>query len=239
MSSTLWNRFVEKAAALKALLCRRPPESRSQEKIVADFSKLFYHAGLLGWTWENTYWLGVQVKKCPFDLWVFQELMAELRPDVVVESGTARGGSALFMASMCDLLGHGRVITIDIEEHEGRPTHPRVKYLLGSSTSPQIVAQVRELVRDAASVLVLLDSDHRKKHVLRELELYSEFVTVGSYIIVEDTNVHGHPVLPEYPPGPMEAVEEFLSRNRNFTADRSKEKFYLTHNPKGYLRRER
>jgi cephalosporin hydroxylase len=236
----LWKRFRKKAKGLKALLYRRLLiRQRLQHDIVGDFHKLFYYSGFLKGTWMDTHWLGVPVKKCPFDLWVFQELLAELRPDVVVESGTALGGSALFMAGVCDLLGHGRIITIDIEEQDGRPTHPRIQYLLGSSTSPEIVAQVKGLVGDAHTVLVVLDSDHSKEHVSRELALYSELVTVGSYIIVEDTNIHGHPVLPNHPPGPMEAVEEFLSRNTHFTPDRSREKFYVTHNPKGYLQRTR
>lgn len=240
MIATLWKRLMRKATEPEAPASPRPPERpRSPEEIVTDFHKLYYNTGLLSGhgTWMDTYWLGVRVQKCPFDLWIYQELMTELRPDVVIESGTADGGSALFMACICDLLGHGRVITIDIVEREGRPTHERVKYLLGSSTSREIVVEVKELTRDASSVLVVLDSDHSKDHVLRELEIYSEFVTAGSYIIVEDTNVHGHPVFPEHPPGPMEAVEEFLKRDRRFTADRSREKFFLTHNPKGYLRR--
>ncbi len=245
MITTLWKRLKQKATKLKAILRPVPPRRvppnppRSQQDIVDEFHKLFYQTGLLSGhgTWMDTYWLGVPLKKCPFDLWIYQELMSELRPDVVVESGTGHGGSALFMASVCDLLGHGRVITIDVEQYEDRPTHERVTYLLGSSTSPNIVAQVRTLVRDEDTVLVLLDSDHSKEHVLRELEIYGQFVTIGSYIIVEDTNIHGHPVLPEHPPGPMEAVEEFLQDNSSFVVDRTREKFYLTHNPKGYLRR--
>ena len=85
--------------------------------------------------------------------------------------------------------------------------------------------------------MVILDSDHGKDHVLNELRTYSPFVTKGSYLIVEDTNINGHPVLHDFGPGPMEAVEDFLKENQNFTVDKSKEKFYLTFNPKGYLRK--
>ncbi len=86
-------------------------------------------------------------------------------------------------------------------------------------------------------MLVILDSDHSKRHVLDELRTYSQFVGEGSYIIVEDTNVNGHPVLPEFGPGPMEAIQDFLKENKDFAVDGSKEKFYMTFNPKGYLRR--
>ena len=87
--------------------------------------------------------------------------------------------------------------------------------------------------------MVLLDSDHRMTHVLEELRIYSPLVTLGNYIIVEDTNINGHPVFRSFGPGPMEALEEFLRENRSFISDRSREKFLLTHNPKGYLRRIR
>jgi len=98
---------------------------------------------------------------------------------------------------------------------------------------------VRRAVAEDDRVLVLLDSDHSKDHVLAELRAYSGFVTAGSYLIVEDTNIGGHPVSTDAGPGPMEAVDEFLAENRTFAIDESKEKFFLTFNPRGYLRRTR
>jgi cephalosporin hydroxylase len=202
----------------------------------ALFHWVFY--GLHERTWESTTWLGTRAKKCPFDLWVYQEIVAEQRPDLIVETGTAHGGSALFLASMCDLVGHGEVISIDVEQRE-RPQHPRITYLHGSSTAPEIVAEVRTRAEGTSSRLVLLDSDHSREHVLQELELYAPLVPVGGYLVVEDTNVNGHPVAPRFGPGPHEAVEEFLARTDAFEVDRAREGLMLTFNPGGYLRRVR
>ncbi|MBW2060385.1 MAG: class I SAM-dependent methyltransferase [Deltaproteobacteria bacterium] len=203
--------------------------------IIDQFHRLYYDAGKLRKTWVDTFWLGVPILKCPLDLWIYQEIIFEKRPDVIIESGTASGGSALFLASMCDLVNNGKVITIDIEDRKDRPQHERIVYLLGSSISKEIVSQVKGLISDKDKVMVILDSDHHKEHVLNEIRIYHKLLTKGNYLIVEDTNINNHPVYPEFGPGPMEAVEEFLKENREFVADKNREKFYLTFNPKGYL----
>ena len=208
-----------------------------KRNIVNRFHKLYYDSPIFGKTWENTFWFGVPVFKCPLDLWIYQEIMFEIKPDVIIECGTADGGSALFLASICDLINNGNVITMDIEDKGIKPKHKRIKYLLGSSTSKEIVEKVRSLVKNGDKVMVILDSDHHKEHVLNELKIYSKFVTKRSYLIVEDTNINGHPVVPSFGLGPMEAVEEFLKENKNFAVDKSKEKFYITFNPKGYLQK--
>jgi cephalosporin hydroxylase len=181
--------------------------------------------------------LGIPAQKCPLDLWVYQEIIFEVRPDCIIECGTFAGGSALFLASVCDAVKRGTIITIDVEARESRPKHKRIKYLLGSSTSTEIVDKVSTSIKNRDSVMVILDSDHSKDHVLNELRIYSKFVTGGSYLIVEDTNINGHPVSPEFGPGPMEAVREFLSENKDFVLDRSRAKFYMSFNPDGWLRR--
>jgi cephalosporin hydroxylase len=130
-------------------------------------------------------------------------------------------------------------MTIDIQDTQNRPVHPRIRYLIGSSVDEAILTRVGEEAAQSKNVMVVLDSDHRKAHVLKELEAYSAFVTKGSYLIVEDTNLNGHPVHRDYGPGPMEAVEEFLRTNPNFVVDKTREKFRLTFNPRGYLRREK
>ena len=212
---------------------------RTRREIVDRFHRLYYDPQLRGGTWADTRWLGTQVAKCPLDLWVYQELVFETRPDVIIETGTFEGGSASFFASLCDLLGKGAVVTIDTEQYGGRPAHDRITYLSGSSTAAEIVEEVASLTAGAGSVLVALDSDHSREHVLAELRAYADVVTVGSYLVVEDTNINGHPVAPEFGPGPMEAVERFLDEDERFVVDRAREKFLLTFNPSGFLRKLR
>jgi cephalosporin hydroxylase len=113
-----------------------------------------------------------------------------------------------------------------------------VDFLHGSSTAADIINDVKRRV-EGKKVLVILDSDHSKQHVLNELSAYAPLVTVGSYLIVQDTNVNGHPVERTFGPGPMEAVAEFLAANRNFLPDPGRERFLFTMNPKGYLKRIR
>lgn len=160
-----------------------------------------------------------------------------MRPDVIIESGTRFGGSTLFLANLCDLLGKGRVVSIDIDLIEGRPRHARIEYLLGSSVDPAIVGQARASVAEGESVLVILDSDHSREHVLAELRAYADLVTPGSYMIVEDTNINGNPVRSDFGPGPMEALEAFLVERSDFVVDETCEKFFVTFNPRGFLKR--
>jgi cephalosporin hydroxylase len=205
--------------------------------ITNRFHKLYYYRRAQ--TWRNTTWLGTDVLKCPLDLWIYQELLHEVQPDWIVETGTAFGGSASYLASLCDVLGRGHVLTIDPVEREGRPQHPRIHYLRGRSTDPEIVARVADTLSDARAVILLLDSDHAFANVLAELRAYHRFVTPGSYCVVEDGNIGGHPVAREFGAGPLEAVRAFLAENDAFEIDRAREKFYLTFNPSGYLRRVR
>jgi len=157
---------------------------------------------------------GVTIWKCPLDLWLYQELLHELRPRLIVETGTAFGGSAYFLGDVCDTLGlDARITTIDIEPQPDRPQHSRVDYVTASSTAPDVVARVYASAPAGEPVLVILDSDHSRDHVLAELRAYADLVTVGSYVVVEDTNVNGHPAYPDFGPGPMEAVDAFLAED--------------------------
>ena len=109
--------------------------------------------------------------------------------------------------------------------------------MTGSSTADEIVSDLELRVRDSEQVLVILDSDHSRDHVLDELRIYSRWVSPGSYLIVEDTNVNGHPAMPEHGPGPMEALEAFLPETSEFEIDTTREKFFMTFNPRGFLRK--
>ncbi len=210
----------------------------TDKDIIQWFHELYYNAAQQrGLTWQKTYWMGIPVYKCPLDIWIYQEIIFEVKPELIIESGTLFGGSALFLAQMCDLLGQGEIVSIDIQDRPNRPQHSRISYWLGSSTSEAIIERLRQKTANKSSVLVILDSDHRADHVLQELRLYSPFVTPESYLIVEDTNINGHPVYPEYGPGPMEAVQAFLGEDSSFYVEQECEKLYLTFNPSGYLKK--
>lgn len=228
--------LVEEIKTLRNFINRRIFINKEEEKNIIDKFHELYHTSAM-WGMGNTTWLGTYLRKCPLDLWIYQELIYDIKPDLIIECGTLKGGSAFYLASICDLVNKGKIITIDINEQEGRPKHKRIKYLLGSSTSDEIIKQVKELVNPNNRIMVVLDSDHSEKHVLNELNIYSRFVNKGSYIIVEDTNVNGHPVSLGFGPGPMEAVDKFLKVSKSFKIDKKCEKFYLTFNPKGYLKR--
>lgn len=215
-----------------------PVEARRGE-IIDQFHQLYYDEGREGGTWHRTAWFDTTVWKCPLDLWLYQELIYRLQPELIIETGTAFGGSALYMAGVCELLGTGSVISIDIAPQPGVPAHPRIRYVVGSSVGDATVREVADAAAGLDSVMVVLDSDHSQAHVARELEAYAPLVTVGSYLIVEDTNVNGHPAFASHGPGPMEATEEFLARCPEFVRDPDGEKFLLTFNPGGLLRRVR
>lgn len=183
-------------------------------------------------------WMGTRANKYPADLWIYSEIIYSTKPDIIIECGTDRGGTTTFLASLCDLFGNGSVISIDVESVK-RPQHPRIQYLHGSSTQKEITGIFEDQINSAKNVLVILDSDHSKEHVLNELRLYSKFIKKGNYLIVEDTLLNGHPVLNSFGPGPMEAVNEFLLENKDFIVDKNCEKFLMSLNPRGYLMRVR
>jgi cephalosporin hydroxylase len=218
-----------------------PPSRRAQARqLIDDFHRLFYDTSS---TWIENRWLGVLCHQNPNDAWIHQEIISETRPDFIVECGTFHGGSALLWATILQQVNpEGKVITIDVatklsaEARKLPLARERVVFLEGSSTDPRTVAKVAELVK-GRRVLVILDSLHTKEHVRNELRAYAPFVPVGGYLIVQDSNVNGHPVYPTHGPGPMEAIEEFLARTDEFVADRSRERMLLTMHPKGYLKR--
>lgn len=190
---------------------------------------------------ERTHWMGIKTMKCPMDMWVYQEMIVNLKTDLLIETGTFAGGSALFFAQLFDMLGRGRVITIDIDGHDNteRPQHSRIEYVSGSSIDPDVVDRLKVEAEASKSVMVILDSDHHAKHKLMELELYSPLVTVGNYIIAEDSCFDAFPAWPEFGLGPAAAVREFLMRHNNFEVDRSQERHMITFSPMAFLKKIR
>lgn len=217
---------------------RALPAATTRDAVIDRFHELYYGAGFEHeGTWWKTTWLGITIWKCPLDVWLYQEIIFRLRPDLIIETGTAHGGSASYLGTICDLVDNGQIVSVDLSPQPDLPAHPRVRYITASSTDPTVVSELAELARAAGTVLVILDSDHSKSHVADELAAYAPLVTVGSYVIVEDTNVNGHPVWQEFGPGPMEATEEFLADHPEFVVDPEGEKFMLTFNPRGLLKR--
>lgn len=212
----------------------RTSTERSAARIIHQFHNLYYAS--CGQTWENTFWRGVKAAKFPTDLWIYQEILVERKPDLIVETGTYMGGSALFLADMCELVGNGRVVSIDINPREDFPRHPRIEYVAGSSTDPQVVAEIHR--RASGRVMVILDSDHSQQHVFAELDAYHDLVTPGDYLIVEDTNVGPHNEFIGVKSGALQALQRWIPAHPEFESDRSREKLMLTANPLGYLRRK-
>lgn len=212
------------------------------EKAIVDlYHRLFYGSQN---TWRANKWFGILTEQNPNDVWIIQEIIVETRPDFIIETGTLCGGSAALWAAVLEQINpEGRVITVDILDQSSQArrlpvVQRRVDFLLGSSTAAAIVEDVRRRVA-GKKVLVILDSDHSKQHVLDELAVYAPLVTVASYLIVQDTNVNGHPVEQAFGPGPAEAVEEFLAANSNFVPDKRRERLLFTMHPNGYLKRIR
>ncbi|MGH8726388.1 MAG: CmcI family methyltransferase, partial [Burkholderiales bacterium] len=158
--------------------------------------------------WKHVAYRGVRTLKNPLDLWNYQEIFQERGIEWVVETGTRHGGSALFFADLLAARGaSGLVVSVDIDHDSLQaPRHDRVRLLKGDSASPTVIAEIQALLAARrAPLFIILDSDHRKAHVLRELAAYVPLMRSGDYLVVEDTCVNGHPVRPEFGPGPMEA----------------------------------
>ncbi|MEO6197377.1 MAG: CmcI family methyltransferase [Dehalococcoidia bacterium] len=206
---------------------------RQPTELLDDFHQFYYDSQ----TWQNTYWLGVPTLKCPLDMWVYQEVIFETKPDIIVECGTYMGGSALYMASLFDLIGEGKIVTVDIESRLEHPKHRRIEYITGSSIDDAVVEEVRRRIGEHDRVMVILDSDHSEGHVAKELRAYAPMVSLDGYLIVEDTNINGNPVYENFGPGPKEALDAFLRDVNDFEVDRSREKFFVSFNPGGWLRR--
>ncbi|ESS71595.1 rhamnosyl O-methyltransferase [Methyloglobulus morosus KoM1] len=185
---------------------------------------------------DSTYF-GIQCLRSPMDFWIYQEIIFMLKPDVIVEVGNYCGGSALSLAHLCDQIGKGFVIGVDIDHSrldQKAKNHPRISFITGDAC--EVFDEVVAKCGKAETVMVIEDSSHEYQNTLNVLMKYSQLVTVGSYLIVEDSICHhGLDVGPN--PGPYEAIIDFIDSNQNFYIDREKEAFLITWNPKGYLKR--
>jgi cephalosporin hydroxylase len=190
--------------------------------------------------WKHLNYRGVRILKNPLDLWNYQEIFQQHGIEWVVETGTRHGGSALYFA---DLLiarrSAGKVISVDVDHLSLQVgEHPKLMLLQGDSAAPALVAEVKRLLpASRGAMFLILDSDHRMPHVLRELQAYVPLMQRGDYLVVEDTCVNGNPVRPDFGPGPMEAINEFLRANPGLLrADvEREEKFGCTFAPKGHF----
>ena len=215
-------------------------EMNNEESIVKNFHILYEKKA--DQTYYNTYWMGVKSMKCPLDLWIYQEIIFKTKPDFIIETGTNKGGTALFLANICDLLNNGVILTVDFANMDNRPEHKRINYFQGDAAAESTIEKIQQTINSLNSskdkkVMVILDDEHPEKHVLKEMELYGKMVTKGNYLIVEDTSMGGHPVWPELVGGPMEAVKKYFETHDDFEIDSSLEKFLLTFNPSGYLKK--
>jgi cephalosporin hydroxylase len=183
-------------------------------------------------------WMGEHIWQNVLDLWTIQETIQEVKPSLLIECGTNRGGSALFYAHLFDLLGQGQVVTVDLEAlHAIR--HPRVQFLIGSSVSEPIIQEINRVAAGMRGpIMVILDSHHSESHVRQEMETYAPLVTPGSFIMVQDGVIDVLPIFQHDRPGPLPAIHGFLQHHPEFEVDHARcQRFLLTHHPMGWLRR--
>ena len=220
------------------------PTNQHRDNCVNDagleYLKWFYETNV----WKTLYYRGVRTLKLPLDMWNYQEIIFENDLHWVVETGTRYGGSAMFFADVLAAAEReGGVVSIDLSHEALNPAvigHPRIRLLLGDSGSDSVVQQTMALIpaQRQGGLLLILDSDHAAPHVLRELKAWVPLMRLGDYLIVEDTIVNGHPVRPEFGPGPFEAITEYLAQSPNrLQADRAREeKFGCTFATRGYFK---
>lgn len=186
---------------------------------------------------ERSTYHGIPTLKNPLDFWMYQQILWENRPDVVIEIGNYCGGSTLSLAHACDAIGKGRIIGVDTDHDRVPPevrAHPRITLFTGDAS--EMLPTVEDSLQSYEQVMVIEDSAHTYENTLKVLEGYAHLVGVGQYFVVEDGICHhGLDVGPQ--PGPYEAVETFVTLKDNFLVDRDREGYCITWNPKGYLKK--
>ena len=218
--------------------------NKLSNKFISDSSKYEYS--------YHFSWLGLPIIQFPQDIIAMQEIIWKVKPDIIIETGIARGGSLILSASILELIGKGQVIGIDIDLRKKNKNAikkhsmaKRIKTIEGSSIDPSVIKKVKEIVGRKKKILVFLDSNHTYEHVANELEIYSKFVKKGSYLVVFDTIIddlpeNNHSTKAKRPWGkknnPKIAVKEFLKNNKRFIVDEMIDsKLMLSVGPSGYL----
>jgi cephalosporin hydroxylase len=215
-----------------------PPPIPMPDDLRDAFTTAYYRS----LAWQETTWLGQPVPNAATDLVAYQELLSEVRPDWIVETGTRDGGRALFLATICDLVGHGRVVSVGPRWQRARkqqplPEHPRLTYVEGGAHDPAVIEAVHRTVGPEPHALVILGTRGPRMRTSQEFEAYAPLVRPGSYVVVEHTVVNGFPVDASFGPGPHEALRRILNLHGEFLSDTSREKHGLTFNIGGFLRR--
>jgi cephalosporin hydroxylase len=222
--------IIGRAVAMVEQRRNVPPAYRDRYRIRTARWLLQLHDALVG---GQTTWMGVQAQKNPLDAWIYQEILFRVRPEAIVELGSAYGGSTLFLSHMLDLLNlKANVISVDHSHEAFRAVHRRIIKVTGDTRDPNVVERVRTLV-GGRNAMVIHDASHEADVVLEDLRNYAPLVGPGNYLIVEDgvrDYLAGRP-------GPVNAVERFLVESDQFELDPECERFLLTYNPKGFLRR--
>lgn len=222
----------------------------SDEELKRKSLDWMIHADRYKYSYNFT-WLGRPLIKLPADIVVMQEIIWKVKPDLIIETGVAHGGSIILYASMMELLGQeGKVLGIDVDirthnkkEIENHPMSKRIDMIQGSSVEPDVVEKVKDLVRQHKRVMVILDSNHTHAHVLQELEYYAPLVSVGSYLILPDTFIEYFPkgFFPrpwDVGNNPLTALREFMKKNDDFIIDRNyTDKLLISEAFDGYLKR--
>ena len=225
------------------------------KKVFEQSKDLIYNLDQYDYSYLWT-WMGIPIIQLPADIMATQEVIWKTKPDIIIETGVARGGSVLFMASILEMMGNGQVIGVDIdirkhnrESIEAHPMSKRVTLIEGGSVDESILKQVRANIPDGARVMVVLDSDHSRDHVLEECRAYGPMVTKDCYMVVADTLV-GHLDEKEAPQNrsqvwykgndPLTALQEYMLESDRFEIDLEiNGKLVLSSSPGGYLRCEK
>ena len=212
-----------------------------EKKITEAYHEWYYNTEI----WKATTFMGVLCQKSVSDMWNYQEIIFELKPSLVLEFGTCSGGSALFFSTVLQCVNRkSKVLSIDVDHLEVSPLvrkNSHIELLNCSTLDPLVSERIRALRKKySGPVFTILDSDHHKAHVLAEMELLRPLLKKGDYLIVEDSNINGHPVLPEFGEGPMEAILEYLQKYpQDYQWDAKREnKFGFTFAPRGFFIRQ-